>query len=715
MITPLWTPGGVHELRVPKAGKHRTWSGYFDDIAEFTTEAARLDRLGVPGVYFTVNPVLPALLARSANTAVPYAESTTADRDIVRRRWLVVDLDPVRPANIPSTQHEWEVARQRGQKISWDLAGELDWPEPVCMDSGNGTYLLYRIDLPNDDPTRDLLHQTLEALHQRYSDDQVKVDTTMYNAARIIRVPGTTNRKGSGTPDRPHRSALLWEGMLYPMLVELPQLTTLAETVRQPEKAPVKAHTGGGALPGEPYDVQRVLRHLRVTRDSSYNGDGQRWEFDCPDNPEHRRNGWIIQDRAGKLYAGCNHDSCTWQWQYLRERYDPRPTRTDAPAPASTRTQPVRPGVGQAGPVDDPVENIEPTSTGAVQNGRHVLFPEVERIARSTRWIWGEGHSGWIPRGTLTLLAGREGGGKSTLLAWVTARLTRGDLPGVYHGQPRRVLYAATEDSWPETITPRLIAAGANLDLVRRVAVATEDGVTDRITLPVDVRGLVEGIRALGDPAVAALMLDPALSFIDDKISTNRAQELRTALEPLVRAAEDARMAVVGLVHFNKTQDTDLNSMIAGSRAWPEVARSVLACAWDDEADQYVLSQSKNSRNRKVQSISYTLQDTVVAGVDDDGQPDDIHVGRVLFGDTAGTDAEAVIQRRPNRGNQHRANSAADQILQLLAANLDRGWTPGQVADELGLPAGTARRVLHELRGRGTVRETHGLHWLADQ
>src|SRR6266545_1264835 len=78
---------------------------------------------------------------------------------------------------------------------------------PIVTDSGNGAYVLPRIELPNDDASHELVKQCLEALAIRFDDERVHVDQTMHNAARIIRAPGTWNGKGDSTDDRPHRLA----------------------------------------------------------------------------------------------------------------------------------------------------------------------------------------------------------------------------------------------------------------------------------------------------------------------------------------------------------------------------------------------------------------------------------------------------------------------------------------------------------------------------
>src|SRR5438094_125727 len=82
-------------------------------------------------------------------------------------------------------------------------------------------------------------------------------------------------------------------------------------------------------------------------------------------------------------------------------------------------------------------------------------------------WLW----ENRIPRGMLGLLAGREGYGKSLVVAKLAADITRGKLAGDERGKPRRVIVCATEDSFAHTIVPRLYAVDANLALVARVDV----------------------------------------------------------------------------------------------------------------------------------------------------------------------------------------------------------------------------------------------------
>ena len=146
----------------------------------------------------------PALLARAENRIKRPLHQTTSDRDILRRRWLPVDFDAVRPAGVSATEEEKATALWRAREVR-DHLQEAGWPEPVVGDSGNGAHLLYPVDLPNDAESLELVRGVLEALSFRFSDGQVSVDTTTANAARIWKLYGTTARKGDSTEDRPHR------------------------------------------------------------------------------------------------------------------------------------------------------------------------------------------------------------------------------------------------------------------------------------------------------------------------------------------------------------------------------------------------------------------------------------------------------------------------------------------------------------------------------
>lgn len=256
---------------------------------------------------------------------------------------------------------------------------------------------------------------------------------------------------------------------------------------------------------------------------------------------------------------------------------------------------------------------------------------------RRARWGWRDR----MPLGELTLVPGREGVGKSLFLAWMTAQLTRGTLPGEFEGSPRNVLYAASEDSWDYTILPRFMAAGADIEHIYKVD-AKEAGNEIPIMLPIDCEMIAD--RAI-EVEAAALMLDPIVSLIDDRLSVNQTRELRRALEPLRRAAERAGIMVPALAHFNKTTDTDTLSKIPGGRGWVEVARAAFAIAEDKENGHYIAGQVKNNLGRvQLPTLTYEIDSVLVDTVDGPAA-----VGRLRWTGESESNVDEVLSRRPER------------------------------------------------------------------
>jgi hypothetical protein len=177
-----------------------TLAGWFDDCERLIKEARRLSGVSA---YITFNPVRPDLLARADNRLIR-ARHTTRDTDILCLRWLYLDIDPLRPADISSTEGERTAAIRRRDAILGDhpeIAAAGAWG---C--SGNGAWILVRLpDYPNDPPHSALLARALATFDRKYSDGVVKIDTATSNPSRLIGLPGTIKAKGYHRPDRPWR------------------------------------------------------------------------------------------------------------------------------------------------------------------------------------------------------------------------------------------------------------------------------------------------------------------------------------------------------------------------------------------------------------------------------------------------------------------------------------------------------------------------------
>jgi hypothetical protein len=161
------------------------------------------------GVYATLNPLRPDLLARRCNRLDWAREGELAgDKDVLARRWLLVDAAPVRDPHVSSTDDEKARARDTAHAVRDHLRSH-GWPDPLLADSGNGYHLLYRVDLPAADGGA--LERVLRGLAARFETAHVKIDRKVFNPGQICKLPGTLARKGDHTPSRPHRRARLFE------------------------------------------------------------------------------------------------------------------------------------------------------------------------------------------------------------------------------------------------------------------------------------------------------------------------------------------------------------------------------------------------------------------------------------------------------------------------------------------------------------------------
>jgi len=205
---------------------------------------------------------------------------------------------------------------------------------------------------------------------------------------------------------------------------------------------------------------------------------------------------------------------------------------------------------------------------------RVVLTPASQVRPKAVHWLW----EGRLPKGALTVLAGREGLGKSTLCAHLAAGITRGEVEGQSLGTPGVVLWITAEDDPAYNVVPRLIAAGANRDLVQFVNVTTLAGGEGVPIFPRDLRRVEAAVQESG---AVLLIVDPLVSVMDSKVNTHNDASIRQALDPLSALARDCDVTVLGLAHVGKARIGDFADRVLGSRALTAAARSVLALVRD--------------------------------------------------------------------------------------------------------------------------------------
>lgn len=324
----LWFQAGdVFEVRVLDAvsadyRREHIESGYFDYEHISAVPEALKRLLSFRGVYVTVNPVNPDLLARAVNRLRPAGRNpTTADTDIVRRRWLLIDCDPKRASGVSSSNAEHESALAKAREIR-DGLSSLGWPDPIMTDSGNGAQLMYRIDLPADDG--ELVRRVIGEI-AKASSEQVAIDTSVHNPARIWRLPGTMNCKGDSIPERPHRMARILEEPQDIVSVSLKQMQDIVSYQNKNPQTDVPDDEWKHTIPAFDLDSWIAQYCPELGSPQPWKG-GRKWIFPvCPFNEAHtNKSAVLIQEPSGAVAFKCHHNGCSGNdWRALRELREP--------------------------------------------------------------------------------------------------------------------------------------------------------------------------------------------------------------------------------------------------------------------------------------------------------------------------------------------------------------------------------------------------------
>ena len=232
--------------------------------------------------------------------------------------------------------------------------------------------------------------------------------------------------------------------------------------------------------------------------------------------------------------------------------------------------------------------------------------------AEPLAWLWPTR----IPLGTLTLLVGDPGLGKSLLAADLAARVSAPqpwpDQPNPYP-YPAGVVFASPEDSAAETVLPRLAAAGADLDHISLLAGITrapsylhihpsvaalyppgyrfdDPALAEAalLRLPDHADELEQAIRAHDHPRL--VVLDPLAALLSPAAQGNPAPLLAS----LVDIAYRKGVAILAIGHLAKGRSHRILYRLRGSLSFAAAARTVLLISADpDHPDRRGLSAVK--------------------------------------------------------------------------------------------------------------------------
>jgi putative DNA primase/helicase len=231
--------------------------------------------------------------------------------------------------------------------------------------------------------------------------------------------------------------------------------------------------------------------------------------------------------------------------------------------------------------------------------------------AKPTQWLW----RGRIPRGKVSLVAGRPKTGKSVLLIDIAARVSRGHaMPYAERAEvgPSRVVLCMAEDDPEDMVVPRLIAAGADLGMVEIVK-SVRVGRSER---GLDIaRDIASMERLCKTGPTSLVIIDPIMSFIGADTDTNNDASTRYALWPIKSLAERLGIAVLLNHHQRKGSGEELQETIMGSTAFAGVPRSLLGLVPDprDRSRRLLMSLGVNVAEEPP-TLAYAVRESEAVG-----------------------------------------------------------------------------------------------------
>ena len=302
--------------------------------------------------------------------------------------------------------------------------------------------------------------------------------------------------------------------------------------------------------------------------------------------------------------------------------------------------------------------------------------PETVKIIRMSdveltpvEWLW----KPYLPFGKLSVLQGNPGEGKTYFAMHLAAACTNGKLlPNMERMEPFNVIYQTAEDGLGDTVKPRLIEVGADLN---RVLVIDDSDV--QLTLS-DER--IE--KAIVENNARLVIIDPIQAYLGSDVDMNRANEVRPIFMRLGQVAQRTGCAILLIGHLNKAAGMQSLQRGLGSIDIAAAVRSVMFIGkLKHDPTMRILTHEKSSLAPPGVSLAFSLGD---------------EGGFRWFGEYDITADEMLSGIEPQR--ETKTQQAKDLICTLLAGGKQvLSEDIDKAALERGIPGRTVRDAKREL------------------
>jgi hypothetical protein len=360
-------------------------------------------------------------------------------------------------------------------------------------------------------------------------------------------------------------------------------------------------------------------------------------------------------------------------------------------------------------------------SSGAATPAHRTLAAKRANTVHATKvnWLW----RGRVPLGKVTMVDGEPGVNKSTV--WegdIAARLTTarampdGDHPFTI---PRHVIISSTEDDAEDTLVPRLVAAGADLDYVTFAGVTDGSDESHHLVFPQDLYLLEQLVMELN---AALVVIDPVMAHADGRINTWKDQDVRKIMTTLHAMAARTQCAVVLIRHVVKNQNTRAIYAGGGSVGIIGDARSgVLHVPDPDDAARRYLVPTKSNLAKRPDTLVYHVESQRI--IFPNGDQDD--TAKIVWDGTDPRSADELLhdlnaawKKKPGPIPEAQQD-AEDFIVEFLKSGED---VPSKELERAALEFGISKSTFTKTKSRMTktgvlvntyypATETQEAHW----
>lgn len=317
--------GNFTEVRI--LGRFQ-YSGYFRSFDKLISQLEPFTDMDDEQIYFVLNSIDSQCYARpQCEKFIKSPKATTNDNDIIRRRFLLLDFDPIRKSQTNSSPEQFELAHKKAQEVYRYLRDKGFTDSIICV-SGNGYHIIVAVDLPCDDETDKIIKNFYTYMGSIFSDDNVEFDEKVYTRARLTKLYSTWAKKGANVPSNPWRQSKIVYIPKQIVPTPLEKIKEIADLLPKEEPKPTALHQPYTNY-NQPFNIVSWLNEHGIVYREEKQGISTKYVLEhCPWEDTHSTiQKWesaLFVDADGKITFSCFHAHCKDKtWREFRLFYEP--------------------------------------------------------------------------------------------------------------------------------------------------------------------------------------------------------------------------------------------------------------------------------------------------------------------------------------------------------------------------------------------------------